>query len=65
MSQPEKQQIPFNEFCMSHPEESVKFMCRSPECMIGICTECIIYHSGHDFVKANELASLEVKKIVK
>lgn len=33
--------------------------------MKGLCPECIIDHSKHDFIAANEVASFEIKQTVK
>lgn len=38
--------------CLLHPNEVIRFFCNT--CSQGICTECIINHSGHIFVKQEE-----------
>ena len=38
--------------CKTHPNEITKHFCIS--CQMLICSECIIDHSGHQFIKKNE-----------
>ena len=52
---------PLVETCKMHPKETVKYFCRDANCMRGLCPDCIIEHSKHDFIAANELAALEIK----
>lgn len=57
--------MPLQEQCKYHPKETIKYFCRDPACLKGLCPDCIIEHSKHDFLAANELAAFEVKQIVK
>eukprot|EP00347_Sterkiella_histriomuscorum_P017020 403350962 len=57
--------MPLQDKCKFHPRESIKYFCRDPACLIGLCPDCIIEHSKHDFLAANELAAFEIKQVVK
>jgi hypothetical protein len=39
-------------FCSSHPKELMRHFCIS--CVQLICMECIVEHSGHEFVRKEE-----------
>jgi hypothetical protein len=45
---------------MIHPGEPIKYFCRDE--MLGICSECIVFHSKHDFIFADSDAMQEVKQ---
>jgi hypothetical protein len=49
--------------CDTHSTEPVKYFCR--DCRVGVCPECIVIHSKHDFVFADEGAAFEVKQQLK
>lgn len=41
-----------NPLCTTHPKEIVKYFCNTCEKLI--CPECILDHSGHEFVRREE-----------
>ena len=57
--------VPFVDQCASLPHEQVQYYCRNAECMSGLCWVCILQHSRHDFVAADDNAALEVKSIIR
>lgn len=65
LHQDEQTLQPLSEACHLHQNEVVKYFCRSPDCMKGLCWVCILDHSRHDFVAANDMAALEIKSIVR
>jgi hypothetical protein len=54
-----------SEMCSVHSSEKIKYFCRADQCNIGLCPDCIIEHSKHDFIAAGELAVIEIKNVAK
>jgi len=50
--QKQKDTIKSANMCKTHTEEQLRFFCVT--CTYLICPECIIEHSGHQFIKQNE-----------
>jgi B-box zinc finger len=44
-------------FCSSHPKELMRHFCIT--CVQLICMECIVDHSGHEFVRKEESGKLQ------
>ena len=49
--------------CEVHPTEKVKYYCR--EDGKSLCPNCVVDHSKHDFIFADESAAFEVKQELK
>ena len=45
--------------CKIHPSEAVKYFCKDDQ--TALCPECVVEHSRHDFIMANDNASRQVK----
>jgi hypothetical protein len=41
-----------NSLCEQHPKEPLRLYCNTCKCLM--CAECIIEHSGHEFVRKEE-----------
>ena len=46
-------------FCQHHPKELMRHFCIT--CVSLICIECIVDHSGHEFVRKEESSKLQQK----
>lgn len=44
--------------CKIHPEEPLRFFCVTCSCLL--CPECIVDHSGHQFIKHNESGNIVI-----
>ena len=49
--------------CEIHPQERIKYYCR--EDGKSLCPECVVDHSKHDFIFADDSAAFEVKQDLK
>jgi kelch-like protein 10 len=52
LAQKQNDQIKVSNFCKTHPTESLRFYCIT--CSFLICPDCIVEHSGHQFIKHTE-----------
>jgi len=50
------EQLKIADSCKVHPTEQLRFFCVT--CSILICPECIVEHSGHQFIKHSESSIL-------
>ena len=48
------------ETCDRHPGERVRYYCR--ECLTGLCSEDVVEHAKHDFILADNIAAVQIRK---
>jgi hypothetical protein len=46
--------------CEEHQGEPIRYFCR--DCVRALCAECVVNHSRHDFIAANNAAAAEIRK---
>ena len=63
MIYPKEEIMPLKTMCDLHPNYPVRYFCR--DCKIGCCPECVVQHSKHDFMFADQGAAFEVKNNLK